>query len=176
MGLMKPVVVSLETGEVSGAVKVTTRSFEQLLRVGIPAMLRLAVGLVDLPERAEEIVQDAFEKTLVAWARLNEPGAFLRTAVVNGCRSELRRRRVMRRHPAPPAGASELGESDGALLAAVARLTPQRRIAITLRYYSDLVEADIAVAMGVRVGTVKSLISRGLADLRKSDLRRLHEP
>lgn len=42
-------------------------------------MLRLAVGLVDIPERAEEIVQDAFEKTLIAWGRLREPGAYLRT-------------------------------------------------------------------------------------------------
>ena len=176
MRLMKPVAVSLETGAVRGAAEVTMRSFEQLFASESGVMLRLAIGLVDVPERAEEIVQDAFEKTLLAWARLNEPGAFLRTAVVNGCRSELRRRRVMRRHPVPLAGASELGEADGALLAAVARLTPQRRVAITLRYYSDLAEADIANAMGVRVGTVKSLISRGLADLRKSDLRRPHEP
>ena len=126
--------------------------------------------LVDLPERAEEIVQDAFEKTLVAWPRLREPGAYLRTSVVNGCRSELRRRQVMRRHPSPAPAIAELGERDGALLVAVSRLTPQRRIAITLRFWADMTEADIAAAMDVRPGTVKSLISRGLADLRQSDL------
>lgn len=146
----------------------TARStFESLFATELQPMLRLAVGLVDVHERAEEIVQDAFEKTLLAWPRLREPGAYLRTAVVNGCRSELRRRRVIRRHPVPEAATVELGESDARLLAALARLTPQRRIALTLRFYADLREADIAAAMGVRPGTVKSLISRGLADLRK---------
>lgn len=80
------------------------------------SMLLVAARLVDLPERAEEIVQDAFEKTLVAWPRLREPGAYLRAAVVNGCRSELRRRQVLRRHPAPPPAVVELGERNGALL------------------------------------------------------------
>jgi RNA polymerase sigma factor (sigma-70 family) len=79
----------------------------------------------------------------------------------------------MRRHPVAPPGHTELGEADSALLSAVARLTPQRRIAITLRYYADMTEAAIAETMGVRVGTVKSLISRGLADLRASHPRSL---
>jgi len=129
-------------------------------------MVRLAIGLVDLPERAEEIVQDAFERTLLAWDRLQRPGAYLRTAVVNGCRSELRRRRVMRRHVEPPA-AEAVAPREAYLLDAIARLTPQRRIALTLRFYADLPEAEIARMMRVRVGTVKSLVSRGLADLRK---------
>lgn len=130
------------------------------------AMVRLAVGLVDLPARAEEIVQDAFERTLLAWDRLDRPGAYLRTAVVNGCRSELRRRRVMRRHVERPLTDVVAGP-DASLLDAVAALTPQRRIAVTLRFYADLPEAEIARLMRVRPGTVKSLVSRGLADLRK---------
>lgn len=129
-------------------------------------MTRLAIGLVDSPERAEEIVQDAFEKTLLAWKRVREPGAYLRQAVVNGCRSELRRRRVMRKSPQFAADAA-IAAADAPLLDALAALTPKRRIALTLRYYADLSEADIADLMHVRVGTVKSLISRGLADLRK---------
>ena len=129
-------------------------------------MVRLAIGLVDTRERAEEIVQDAFEKTLLAWARLDEPGAYLRTSVVNGCRSELRRRRVMRRHSRPER-AGVVSSADVYLLDALAKLTPQRRIALTLRFYADLPEAEIARLMDVRLGTVKSLVSRGLADLRK---------
>ncbi|MBI5090646.1 MAG: sigma-70 family RNA polymerase sigma factor [Actinobacteria bacterium] len=165
--------VSLSSGDAHPSVDRDARSFDELFVTESAAMLRLAIGLVDVPERAEEIVQDAFEKTLLAWGRLREPGALLRTAAVNGCRTELRRRRVMRRHPLVAPGSVELGEADAALLAAVAGLTPQRRIAITLRYYADLTEADIAETMGVRVGTVKSLISRGLADLRASHLRSL---
>jgi RNA polymerase sigma factor (sigma-70 family) len=142
-------------------------TFESLFADEQRAMLRLAVRLVDVPERAEEIVQDGFEKTLLAWHRLTEPGAYLRTAVVNGCRSELRRRAVMRRHAWPAAAVAPLDERDASLLQAVARLTPQRRIAITLRFYLDLPEAEIAALMRVRPGTVKSLVSRGLADLRQ---------
>jgi RNA polymerase sigma factor (sigma-70 family) len=171
---MEPMAASLTADDVHAHAEPTdVRSFEELFAAESPVMLRLAVRLVDVPERAEEIVQDAFEKTLLAWHRVREPGAFVRTAVVNGCRSELRRRRVVRRHPLPAAGTADLGESDSSLLDAVERLTPQRRIAITLRYYADLPEAEIAAAMGVRPGTVKSLISRALADLRASDLRRL---
>jgi RNA polymerase sigma factor (sigma-70 family) len=154
----------------SAAVEVAA-AFEVLFALERQPMLRLALRLVDIPERAEEIVQDAFEKTLLAWPKLREPGAYLRTAVVNGCRSELRRRAVMRRHPWPAAATAELDPTDAALVAAVARLTPKRRIAVTLRYWADLSEADIAVVMGVRVGTVKSLLSRALADLRRADLR-----
>ena len=159
--------VTADSGTLAEAV---TPSFEAFFAAECPAMLRLAVSMVDLPERAEEIVQDAFEKTLLAWSRLRQPGAFLRTAVVNGCRSELRRRRVVRRHPLPAAGVEHLTENDASVLAALARLSPRRRIALTLRFYADLPEADIAAAMGIRRGTVKSLISRGLDDLRRGDL------
>jgi RNA polymerase sigma factor (sigma-70 family) len=144
----------------------TPLSFDELFVHEAEPMIRLAISLVDTRERAEEIVQDAFEKTLMAWRRLDRPGAYLRSAVINGCRSELRRRLVVRRAPldvddrvAYPANSD--------LLDALARLTPKRRIALTLRYYADLPEAEIADLMGVRLGTVKSLVSRGLADLRK---------
>jgi RNA polymerase sigma factor (sigma-70 family) len=90
----------------------------------------------------------------------------VRRAVINGCHTELRRRRVVRRAISRP---PQLGipAEDMYLLDALARLTPKRRIALTLRFYADLSEAQIATAMDVGVGTVKSLISRGLADLRK---------
>jgi len=166
---MEPLTESIPADSAIETAGLSAVVFDAFFSVESPKMLRLAVGLVDLPERAEEIVQDAFEKTLLAWPRLREPGAFLRTAVVNGCRSELRRRRVMRRHPYPPAGTETLGEADRALLDAVARLSPRRRIAVTLRFYADMSEAQIGDAMGVRPGTVKSLISRGLDDLRQSE-------
>lgn len=147
-----------------------TSGFDALFDAEQGPMLRLAVSLVDTAERAEEIVQDAFERTLLAWRRLEHPGAYLRTCVVNGCRSELRRRRVTRR-TVVPVSAESTSTSDEYLLDAVAKLTPKRRIAVTLRFYEGLSDAQIAAVMGVRVGTVKSLVSRGLADLRKADLR-----
>ncbi len=53
------------------------------------------------------------------------------------------------------------------LLDALATLNERQRVAIVLRYYEDLSEADIADAIGCRPGTVKSLLSRGLTQLRE---------
>ncbi len=50
-------------------------------------------------------------------------------------------------------------------MAALAALPQRQREALVLRYWLDLPLADIALAMGVRVGTVKSQISRGLGVL-----------
>lgn len=150
-------------GAVAGVASPPT--FEELFERELGPMTLLALGLVDSPERAEEVVQDAFEKTLRAWTRVRQPGAYLRQAVVNGCRSELRRRRVTRR--VPQWREQPVASPETPLLDALQALTPKRRIAVTLRYYADLPEAEIAELMGVRVGTVKSLVSRGLADLRK---------
>jgi len=130
-------------------------------------MVRLAMALVDSRERAEELVQDAFERALLRWDRLDRPGAYLRTVVVNGARSELRRRSVIRRHPPALQPAVEMSESDLALLDALRSLTPRRRAALVLRFFDDQTESSIAEIMRCRVGTVKSLISRGLADLRE---------
>jgi hypothetical protein len=63
-------------------------SFEEFFLRERTPMVRMATSLVDIPERAEEIVQDAFERTLLAWSRLDQPGAYLSRSVVNGCRSE----------------------------------------------------------------------------------------
>ena len=99
-------------------------------------MVRLAFGLVDTPEAAEEITQDAFAKVFERWSRLQNPGGYLRTAVVNGARSELRKREVRRRiRLGRPQGAA--AEQDY-LLDALERLPTRRKTALVLRYYGDL--------------------------------------
>jgi RNA polymerase sigma-70 factor (sigma-E family) len=141
--------------------------FDAFYRAQHAAMLRLATGLVDERSRAEELVQDAFERTLLRWASLDNPAAYLTTALVNRARSELRRRRVARRFTPPRPGVVEMVEPDDEqLLAALARLTPRRRIAVVLRFVDDRSEQEVADLMGCALGTVKSLVSRGLADLR----------
>ncbi|MEZ5217548.1 MAG: sigma-70 family RNA polymerase sigma factor [Ilumatobacteraceae bacterium] len=130
-------------------------------------LCRLAVSLVDDPGRAEELVQDCFARALPRWEQLDNPGGYLRRGVVNAARSELRKRRIRRRTPNPPEGFAQLPERDRQLLDAVARLSPRRRIAVTLRVLEDRSEAETAELMGCSLGTVKSLTSRGLDDLRK---------
>lgn len=144
---------------------VTATGFDEFYRAEYAPMVRLARGLVDTSECAEEIAQDAFAQVFERWDRLEAPGGYLRTAVVNGARSELRRREVRRRiglAPPPQAPAERDYLTD-----ALDRLPPKRKTALVLRYYAGLSEREIAETMGVRPGTVKSLVSRGLAELRE---------
>ena len=140
--------------------------FDSLYRAEYDPMVRLARGLVDGPEIAEEIVQEAFAKVFDRWSRLDQPGGYLRTAVVNGARSELRKREVRRRIGLRPLYQPDPEEGDY-LLDALNRLSNRQRTALVLRFYADMNEREIAQAMGVRPGTVKSATSRGLAELRK---------
>ena len=100
---------------------------------------------------------------------------YLRRAVVNGSRSRLRHLKVVRTHaerqPAPGAvrGADEAAlesERRAAVLDALESLPRRQREVIALRYYVDLSEAEIADALGISRGAVKSHASRGSATLR----------
>jgi RNA polymerase sigma factor (sigma-70 family) len=103
---------------------------------------------------------------------------YLRTSVVNGARSALRKRGVAERHLAREEAQLQVVASaeTGALsllahrevLDAVRRLPTRQREAIVLRYYGELSEAEIADAMGVSRGAVKSHAARGMAALRQS--------
>ena len=144
--------------------RVITAGFDEFYRAEYAPMVRLARGLVDTSECAEEIVQDAFAEVFERWDQLDSPGGYLRTAVVNGTRSELRKREVRRR-----IGLSrprQIPAERDYLVDALDRLPPKRKTALVLRYYAGLSEREIAETMGVRPGTVKSLVWRGLAQLR----------
>jgi len=141
-------------------------SFDDLYRDEYGPMVRLARGLVDTQEIAEEIVQDAFARVYERWNRLDNPGGYLRTAVVNGARSELRKREVRRRIGIRPFIPLQPEDRDY-LLDALDQLPPRQKTVLVLKFYADMTEKEIAQAIGVRPGTVKSATSRGLAELRK---------
>ncbi len=131
-------------------------------------MLRLATLLCGSPTHAHDIVQDAFANLLVKWDRVDQPGAYLRRSVVNG--SLGRRRRRDREHltDRPPTGADAPALDRVELADALAALPDRQRAAIVLRFYFGLPDADIAAALRCRVGTVASLVHRGLGQLRNS--------
>jgi RNA polymerase sigma-70 factor (sigma-E family) len=141
-------------------------------------LLRLAVLLTDDPGTAEDVVQDAFVALHRRWHAVDPAAAagYLRTSVVNGVRSLYRRRGVARRHlhavgpqdDAPSADlAVLLGEEHREVVTALRTLPRRQREVLVLRYWSELSEAEIAVALGIARGTVKSSASRGLASLQK---------
>lgn len=128
------------------------------------SMVRMATALVDSPEQAEEVVQDAFAALYLKYRLVNEPVAYVRVSVLNGCRKVLRRRRLVRRQPVVATESGELGYNH--VLDAVRRLPTRQRNAITLRYELQLSDAEIAETLGMPLGTVKSTIHRALARLR----------
>jgi RNA polymerase sigma-70 factor (sigma-E family) len=139
------------------------------------AMVRLAVLLVDDRATAEDVVQDAFTALQRRFDGLydrHDLFPYLRTSVINGCRTALRRRhRPFRGVPEPPVWSAEsaamLGEDHREVFLAVGTLPRRQRAALILRYYLDLSEQEIAQLMGISRGTVKSTTSRALAALAK---------
>ncbi len=152
-------------------------TLEDLYRQQRMRMVRLAILLVDEPATAEDVVQEAFTGLYRNWSGLRDAKAaigYLRTAVVNGSRSVLRRRKTAREYQPPHQADARSAESlamltaeHQAVVAALGELPPRQREVLVLRYYGNLTEAEIAEATGVSKGTVKSTASRGLEALQK---------
>ncbi len=132
-------------------------------------LVRLAALLGD--DDPEDVVQESFCKLYAARGRLKADDAkvvaYLNRIVVNEVRSRHRRRQVARRdaHLFTTADLPDPIAVQGdrrAVVEALAGVSPRQREALVLRFWMDLPLAAIADAMGVRVGTVKSQISRGL--------------
>jgi RNA polymerase sigma-70 factor (sigma-E family) len=143
------------------------------------SLVRLASLLVDDVGTCEELVQDAFVAVLSRSAAVRQPAsapAYLRSAVLNGARSHLRRRAV-RRRPGPAEEAEDLrspessalvADDHAAVLAALRSLPERQREVLALRYYLELSEAEIAETLGIAPGTVKTHAQRALAALHVS--------
>jgi RNA polymerase sigma-70 factor (sigma-E family) len=139
-------------------------------------LVRLAVMLVHDVQTAEEVVQDAFEAMHLAWRRMRDTEkalSYLRQTTVNKSRSVLRHRKVVEMHPPKPAPDEQSAEHaaltliERSAVTSALRVLPERqREAIVLRYYGDFSEADIAKAMGISKGAVKSHTARAMAALK----------
>lgn len=140
------------------------------------SLVRLAALLVRDLATAEEVVQDSFVAMHANWRRLRDSEKallYLRRCVVNRSRSVLRHRVVVDRNapqllpemPSAEQGAIALLERS-AVVAALRGLSPRQREALVLRYYAELSEAQIASAMGISRGSVKSHTARAMSALR----------
>lgn len=129
-------------------------------------MVRFAALTTGSVALAEEIVQDAFVDLSRRWANVANPRAYLRCAVSSRCTSWVRRQKLERRVPAD-ARPFHLDESLVELVDAMKVLSRRQRVAIVLRYLEDLSESEIAITLSCKPGTVKSLLARALARLRK---------
>lgn len=148
-----------------------------LYRIHGMDLVRIAAVMLGSRAGAEDAVQDAFCGLYRRWNRLADPEnalTYVRSAVMNRCRSELRRRARLERRADQnhrpldadsPEQAAILGEEHRDVLAALRRLPDRQREALILRYFMDLSEPEIATAMGISQGTVKSTTSRAIAAL-----------
>jgi len=141
-------------------------------------LVRLALLLVGDRGCAEDVVQDVFTRLCARNRVLQRDStlAYVRTAVVNGCRSVLRRRALARRvavtRTVPWRDTQDSAEQTAMLaedrrqvLAALAGLPNRRREVLVLRYYLNLPVAEVAAMLGISQGSVKSATARGLEAL-----------
>ncbi|GAA2455495.1 hypothetical protein GCM10010191_88410 [Actinomadura vinacea] len=139
-----------------------------------PALLRVAMQLTGDRAEAEDLLQAALAKTYLAWDRIVDRGSidgYVRRAMVNTQISWWRRRKL-EIYPTdelpdqPVDDHTRRSELHDALGRALDRLPERQRLAVMLRYYEDMPEAEIAEVLGVSIGTVKSTVSRAMAKLR----------
>ena len=151
------------------------RQVSALYQAHALALVKLAVLMTGDQSTAEDVVQDAFLGLYRRWQALHDADkalGYLRSSVLNGCRSVHRvrfRRQAVLLDPPGEADSAEaealLGEAHREVIVALRRLPPRQREAVVLRYYLDMTEDQAAQAMGVSRGTVKSATHRGLTAL-----------
>jgi RNA polymerase sigma-70 factor (sigma-E family) len=149
-----------------------TATLAEMHREHYRSLVKLASLLVDDPATCEEVVQDAFVAVFRSADRLREETklpAYLRSAVLNGARSHLRKRqvrnrlRVVGRGDAVSAETTALiADDQRAVLDALRTLPDRQRDVLVLRFYLDLPESAIAETLGIGAGTVKTHTRRGL--------------
>jgi len=151
-------------------------AFGDYVRLRGAGLLRMALSLTGSNRAdAEDLVQSALVKTYLSLDKISNLAAldtYVRRVMVNTQISGWRRRRVDEyptdELPDEPA-ADSISECDlhEVVQQAVDRLPRRMRAAVMLRYYDDMSEPEVAAALGVSVGTVKSTVARAVAKLRE---------
>jgi RNA polymerase sigma-70 factor (sigma-E family) len=147
--------------------------FSEYVELRWMLLVRSAVLLGCAPAEAEDVVQTALTRCLVHWpkvAQADDRDAYVHRILVNTLASSRRRRwngempvAALPEHSCPDetAGVDELD----AMVRALARLGAEQRTVVVLRYYSGLSEHQMASALDVAPGTIKSRLSRALGVL-----------
>ena len=152
-----------------------TAAFSEFVEARSHALLRTAYLMVGDHQLAQDLLQEALIKTLIAWPKLRDPAkvdAYVRRTVVTTAITWRRRRSFHERPVQPMPEVSGVDQVEAlathqVLVAQLRQLSPRQRAAIVLRYYEDLTESQTADVMGCSVGAVKSHVSVGLSRLRE---------
>lgn len=146
-----------------------TDEFVAFYRQHYAGAVRLAWLLLHDHGLGEDVVQEAFVRMRSSFDEITNRPAYLRRSVINGCRDRIRSAERSRRRLRLVSAGSPTSATDrpAELSDVVSRLPYKQRAVIVLRYWADLPESEIALALGVRPSTVRTLASRGLETLRK---------
>jgi RNA polymerase sigma-70 factor (sigma-E family) len=148
---------------------------EQFLTVEHPSLLRAAFLLTGDRTSAQDLAQETAVRVLMHWRKVQKadsPQSYTRKMMLNVFLGGRRRAwNAEEPHAEPPAPTTESAPYESvdqrdALRRALRALPPRQRAAVVLRHWEDRSEAETALLLGCSVGTVKSLTSRGLAQLR----------
>jgi RNA polymerase sigma-70 factor (sigma-E family) len=135
-------------------------------------LVRAVVLLGVSRHEAEDVVQSALERCYRAWRTVSaaaDPDAYVYRVVVNTMLTSRKRRWWGERptesppEPDPAADVAEQAAISASVLSALAKLSPEHREVLVLRFFADLSERQTSEALGVPAGTVKSRVSRALA-------------
>ena len=155
--------------------------FERFVLDTADALLRASSLITWDAAEAEDLVQECLFRVARRWPRvrkMDHPTAYARTVLVHLALDEGKRRTRRRSELQQAAAGLDAREDDAAvqilgrvetsadLAQALGELPPRQRVALVLRYFEDLSEAETAEAMGCSLGTVKSTTSRALGRLR----------
>jgi RNA polymerase sigma-70 factor (sigma-E family) len=148
--------------------------FREFVAARSPALMRLGFLLTGGDQHAaEDLVQSALAKLAAKWRRVEAPEAYAKQIMyrqqISRWRASGRRGEVIQAIP-PEAADRDLNHQSElrmVLRSALAKLTARQRAVLVLRYFEDLSEQEIALALGCSVGTVRSTAHRSLARLRQ---------
>ena len=157
-------------------------AFDALLRDIAPALLRYATRVAGDVALAEDVVQETLILIVRKLTWLNDPTLFRAWAYRIASREVFRALRKWR--TGTPACPEEWDRQEclssttepvdpwqrERLLASLDRLSPASRAVITLHYLEELPLSEVAAVLDVSLGTVKSRLAYGLAQLRKENL------
>ncbi len=146
------------------------REFEEFVTAAWPRLRRASFLLTHHTQDAEDLLQHVLVRAYAAWPRVrrDEAYAYVHRALVNAYIDSTRRRRPMPTEVVdrPVVSGETVVDDRSELLDLLQPLTPRERSVVVLRHYLATPEREVAAALGITPGTVKSTSSRALARLR----------
>lgn len=146
-----------------------------LVRDRYSALLARAFLLTGSRSDAQDLVQETLARCCLAWRRgaADDPDAYALRVMINLSKTMWYRRRAREsaeRLLPRESAVDETAQLDlkDAVWKALATLPIRQRLTLVLRYYEDMSETQVAAALGVSVGTVRSQTARALQRLRNS--------